>query len=189
VARTSRESSELARRDRPVFLPSVAHDVLRLQPCEEEFLCASHPVRDRRARDKLVRSRLQHASCASLLRLSLLLAAIVGVVDLVSRRSCKIKAQGAAASKSPIKQIVIYHESLIRPLLLHGGEGRVRNRMRNGLESLGKPETIRHLSPFPLEKGEAKNLVERAFPNSSPAFGLDRGRNRRQRFRLELLDC
>jgi len=61
--------------------------------------------------------------------------------------------------------------------------------MRNGLESLGKPETIPHLSPLPLEKGEAKNLVARAFPDSSSAFGLDRGRNWRQRFRFELLDC
>ena len=65
----------------------------------------------------------------------------------------------------------------------------MRSRTRNGLESLGKPETIPHLSPLPLEKGEAKNLVARAFPDSSPAFGLDRGRNRRQRFRFELLDC
>src|SRR6266566_4412486 len=47
------------------------HVFLRpLPPCEEEFLCASHPVRDRRERDKLARSRLQRASCALLLRLS-----------------------------------------------------------------------------------------------------------------------
>src|SRR5437762_10569027 len=70
AARTNRELSGLARRDRPVFLPSAAHDAPPLPPSEEEFLCASHPVRDRRERDKLARSRLQRASCALLLRLS-----------------------------------------------------------------------------------------------------------------------
>ncbi len=62
--------------------------------------------------------------------------------------------------------------------------------MRSGLESLGKPETIPHLNPLPLVKGEAKFVGVRSPERfSSPTFGLDRGRNRRQRFRFELLDC
>src|SRR4029077_9668120 len=66
----NRESSELARPERAGFLPSAAHDVPPLPTCEEKSPCASHPVRDRRERDKLARSRLQRASCALLLRLS-----------------------------------------------------------------------------------------------------------------------